>query len=93
VKRLARTFVKAAGNLELPAASAFRSAMRHTQHWPIFGTHTPAQPPPNGRHAPTQHRPAPQQSEGAMPEVSSRALLICRATGLAWIGNFMAVLL
>ena len=61
------------------------------QHWPIFGTHTPAQPPPNGRHAPTQHRPAPQQSEGAMPEVSSRALLICRATGLAWIGNFMSV--
>jgi hypothetical protein len=54
-----------------------------------LGTHAPAQRP--NRQAPTQHLLGPQQSDGAMLALSSRALLICLATGLAWIGNFMSV--
>jgi hypothetical protein len=32
------------------------------QHWPMFGTQTPAQPT-KGKQAPTQHLPEPQQSD------------------------------
>jgi hypothetical protein len=41
----------------------------------MFGTQMPAQPPPNGRQAPTQHFPAPQQSDGVSVALRSSALL------------------
>jgi hypothetical protein len=41
----------------------------------MFGTQMPAQPPPNGRHAPTQHLPAPQQSEASTFDDVSRTRL------------------
>lgn len=61
------------------------------QHWPIFGTQTPTQPPPKGRHAPTQHLPGPQQSESVTAPLASRLPEAARTTGLDWDGNLISI--
>lgn len=61
------------------------------QHWPMFGTQMPAHLLMKGMQPPTQQLPGPQQSEAASVALRSSALLIWRATGLAWDGKRISV--
>jgi hypothetical protein len=59
----------------------------------MLGTQMPAQPPPKGRHAPTQHLPAPQQSDGVSAALRSGEVAPQRATGDDWDGSLIFMFL